>query len=91
MCQVKSLNEVATVQYSKLPLGNNSTVQLPIVEVFKNFSDVIPNDGYYPFYERQYRLLGATRFMELVQKARAGSDTPAKLFAWMLKHNELVR
>lgn len=80
-----------TVQYSKFTSVNNSTVQLPVIEVLKSLSDVIPDDGYYPFYQRHYKRLGSKRFMELVAKARAGSDTPAKLFCWMLKNDELVR
>lgn len=27
----------------------------------------------------------------MAQKARAGSDTPQRLFCWMLKNNELVQ
>jgi hypothetical protein len=79
-----------TLQYSTVNnITNNSTVQL--VSIVNNLSDVIPNDGYYPFYQRELDRLGYKRFIELVNKARAGSDTPAKLFCWMLKNDEVVR
>lgn len=67
----------------------NSTVTLH--EVLTNLSDIIPNDGYAPFYAKQLESLGYKRFMELAGKARAGSDTPQRLFCWMLKHSELVK
>lgn len=86
------LNRDSTVQqqYSNLTKLNNSTV-VPLNEILKNFSDVIPNDGYGPFYAKMVRELGVTRFTELANKARAGSDTPQRLFCWMLKNNEQVR
>lgn len=82
-----------TVQYSNssLPRVNNSNSTVEATTVIKNLSDIIPDDGYTGFYLNKFRQLGVTRFMELAQKARAGSDTPAKLFAWMLKNNELVK
>lgn len=92
-----SLNkQYSTVQYSKIIKQNNSTVLYTydsdkLIETFKNLSDLIPNDGYYPFYSSKARQLGMGRFMELAQKARAGSDTPARLFCWMLKNHELVQ
>lgn len=83
-----------TVQYSNSNLtklnNSNSTVEEPS-KLIKNLSDLIPDDGYTGFYLNKYRQLGRERFMELAQKARAGSETPAKLFAWMLKNNEIVR
>lgn len=89
---MKSIKE--TVQYSNSNLtklnNSNSTVEEPS-KLIKNLSDLIPDDGYTGFYLNKYRQLGRERFMELAQKARAGSDTPAKLFAWMLKNNEIVR
>lgn len=94
-CQVQ-IPESTRQQYSKTIKQNNSTVKYcydsdKIIESFKNMPDIIPNDGYYPFYSAQVRTLGMNRFMELAQKARAGSDTPARLFAWMLKNNEMVK
>lgn len=81
-----------TLQYSNSNLNNinnsNSTVASNVI---RNLSDVIPDDGYYPFYLSKIRQLGEKRFVELANKARAGSDTPAKLFCWMLKNNELVK
>lgn len=84
--------ESLTVQYSNS--NNNLTNSNSTVDpttVLRSLTDVIPDDGYYPFYIRQLNSLGYERFMELVGKARAGSDTPARLFCWMLKHPELVR
>lgn len=82
-----------TVQYSNSNLSkiNNSNSTVEASKLIKNLSDIIPNDGYTGFYLNKYRLLGRERFLELAQKARAGSDTPAKLFAWMLKNNDIVR
>ena len=97
-CQVQtntsSVSQIIkdTIQYSTVNNNlNNSTVQLPISEIFKNLTDLIPDDGYKPFYNRKYQQLGYERFMELAQKARAGSDTPQRLFCWMLKNHELVK
>lgn len=59
--------------------------------IISNLTDIIPDDGYTGFYVNRLKDIGLDRFMELAKKARAGSDTPAKLFAWMLKNNELVR
>ncbi len=81
-----------TVQYSNSKFtkvnNSNSTVATTII---KNLSDVIPDDGYTGFYLNKIKELGQERFVELANKARAGSDTPAKLFCWMLKHNEMVK
>lgn len=62
-----------------------------ILELLNSLDDVIPSDGYGGFYVNQFRRLGYNRFIELVNKARAGSDTPAKLFCWMLKNDKAVR
>jgi hypothetical protein len=83
-------------QYSKVIKQTNNTVPYSsdsetILEIFQQLGDVIPNDGYYPFYSRYIRQLGTRRFMELANKARAGSDSPARLFCWMLKNNGIVR
>lgn len=73
----------------------NCTVQYSvegIVTIFNSLRDVIPqDDGYLPFYVKRFNDLGYERFMTLVSKARAGSDTPQKLFSWMLKNNGIVR
>lgn len=88
--QVQSFKD--TVQYSNSKFtkvnNSNSTVSTTII---KNLSDVIPDDGYTGFYLNKIKELGQERFVELANKARAGSDTPAKLFAWMLKNNDIVR
>lgn len=62
-----------------------------IARIFSNFSDIIPDDGYTGFYVNQLKRLGIERFTELVNKARATSDTPARLLCWMLKNEELVK
>lgn len=77
-----------TVQYSSLKHLNNSTVK-PL-DILSNLSDVV-HEGYEPFYVKRLEVLGYSRFMELVAKARAGSDTPQKLLSWMLKNHELVK
>jgi hypothetical protein len=89
----ESLNQVLkNKQYSNSNLNNlnnsNSTVEPTTVLV--NLPDLI-HEGYEPYYIKQLNRLGYARFMELAQKARAGSDTPQKLFSWMLKHNEIVQ
>lgn len=81
-------NQKDTVQYSNLNNLNNSTVK-PL-DILSNLTDVI-HEGYEPFYIKQFEALGYKRFMELVAKARAGSNTPQKLFSWMLKNHEQVR
>jgi len=89
---VQSLREVAnSYSNSNLPKVNNSNSTVEATTIIKTLSDIIPNDGYTGFYLNKLRQLGVTRFMVLAQKARAGSDTPAKLFAWMLKNNEIVK
>lgn len=81
-----------TVQYSNSNLNNltnhsNSTVTTK--DVLSSITDLV-HEGYEPFYAKQLRRLGTPRFMELANKARAGSETPQKLFSWMLKNNEIV-
>lgn len=61
-----------------------------ITRIFANLHDLIPDDGYTGFYINKLKTLGLDRFMELAQKARAGSDTPQRLFCWMLKNHENV-
>jgi len=78
-------------QYSNSNLNlNNSNSTVDPKTVLLNLPDLI-HDGYEPFYIQRLNNLGYKRFMELAQKARAGSDTPQKLFSWMLKNNELVK
>lgn len=80
-----------TVQYSNSSLNNlnnsNSTVDTKVI--LSNISDLV-HEGYEPFYAKHLRKLGPVRFMELANKARAASDTPQRLFSWMLKNNEIV-
>lgn len=71
-------------QYSTVNKQQTTTVQ------YSSLTDVI-NDTYLPWYDKQRRVLGDRRFIELANKARAGSDTPKILFRWMLQHSELVR
>ncbi len=79
---VKQIIKDTTVQYSNKT--NLITVQ------YSNLSDVI-NEAYIPWYDKHRRALGDKRFMELVAKARAGSDTPKVLLRWFLNNPELVR
>ena len=70
---------------------STSTVNKNLITVqYSNLTDVI-NEDYLPWYDKQRKAIGDKRFMELVAKARAGSDTPKILFRWMLNHQELVR
>lgn len=90
-----SVNEVlSSARYSTVTVNknlNNSNSTVEPTTVLHNLSDIIPDDGYYPFYLKRLNELGYQRFMELANKARAGSETPAKLFCWMLKHNKIVQ
>lgn len=70
---------------------NNSHSTVSTKEVLSNISDLIPNLDYAPWYAKQLRKLGAKRFMELANKARAGSDTPHVLFKWMIENNSIVK
>lgn len=82
-----------TVQYSSpqsLKDNSNSTV-LSTVQVLSSVTDLIINDDYNPWYAKYVRQLGCSRFMELANKARAGSDTPGVLFKWMLENNQIVK
>lgn len=94
--QVQSLNETVNTVYSDLKNYNYSKQykqysHSKTLRIFTSLSDLIPDDGYLGFYVNKLKDLGEDRFMEIAQKARAGSDTPAKLFAWMLKNHEIVR
>lgn len=93
---MENVNQTVNTVYSKINKVNNniqykqyssSRIQL----IFKSLSDLIPDDGYGGFYVNKFKEVGYERFMELAQKARAGSDTPARLFCWMLKNNSIVR
>lgn len=79
---VKETLNNTTVQYSNKQ--NTITVQ------YSNLSDII-NEAYIPWYDRKRKQLGDKRFMELANKARAGSDTPKILFRWFLNNPELVK
>lgn len=90
MESIKSTLNNKQYSNSKLNNFNNSNSTVSVTEVFRNLSDLIPEDDYKPFYVSRYKKLGYKRFMELANKARAGK-TPARLFFWMLKNNEVVR
>lgn len=79
-------------QYSNSNINNlnNSNSTVNPTTVLSNITDLV-HEGYEPFYIKQLNLLGYERFMELANKARAGSDTPQRLFCWMLKNNMLVK
>lgn len=88
--------EIKTIiqsQYSNSKLNNinysNSTVNAE--DVLKNIADLIPNPDYMPWFAKQLKQLGTTRFMELANKARSGSETPSILFRWMCENNEIIR
>lgn len=89
----KSVENKYKTVYSELNKYKNSKQYSTkeIHRIFSNLSDVIPDDGYLGFYVNRMKQMGLERFIELANKARAGSDTPAKLFCWMLKNDELVR
>jgi hypothetical protein len=77
--------EHLTVQYSTVNKQvNYSTVQ------YSNLTDVL-NEDYLPWYDKRRKALGDKRFMELVNRARQGSDTPKILFRWMLNNPDLVK
>lgn len=79
-----------TVLYSNSSLHlNNSNSTVTPKEVLSSITDLV-HEGYEPFYVTKLKELGTARFMELANKARAGSDNPQKLFSWMLKNNEIV-
>lgn len=94
---MESLQSTLRQQYSNSNLtklnNSNSTVNSTVSckEVFSNLTDVIPDDDYMPFYVSQFKRLGAKRFVELANKARASGKNPMRLFTWMLKNNELVK
>lgn len=82
------------IKNSKKVSKNNSDSKYPnltVTEVFKNLTDVIPDDDYMPYYVSRFKELGYARFMELANKARKGGKDPQRLFFWMLKNNELVK
>lgn len=96
MSEAVSFDQVAQDKYSNRNSNpkeldystSNSTVLTQ--DILKNLADLI-NPDYIPWFAKQLRILGYTRFMELANKARAGSDTPKDLFRWMLRNNEIVR
>lgn len=94
MQSVGEISKTTTVQYSKEAKENYSTVQYSkdeAIEMFRSMNDVIPDDGYYPFYSNKLKELGSKKFVWLANRARKTSDTPARLFCWMLKNSEKVR
>jgi len=89
---VKPISNITpTVQYSDSSLDlNHSNSTVDTSQVLSNISDLL-HEGYEPFYARRLKELGYKRFMELAGKARAKSDSPQRLFSWMLKNNEIVK
>ena len=83
----------AELQYSTVNNKlNYSTVATVAPEVvLSNIVDLIKNPDYKPYYSAQLKKLGAARFMELTNKARAGSETPHVLFKWFLNNPEQVK
>ena len=84
-----------TVQYSNSssnePLGYSNSTVPSTEDVLSSLTDLIINADYNPWYAKQLRKLGYNRFMELANKARAGSESPQTLFKWMLKNNKIVK
>lgn len=81
--------EITKKQYSTVNNNlNYSTVEA--TTVLDSLPDLV-HRGYEPFYAKKLEVMGYSRFMELAQKARAASDTPQRLFSWMLKHPELIK
>lgn len=81
------------MDFTNHPLNKQqySTVNNNLITVqYSNLTDLI-NEEYLPWYDKRRKQLGDKRFMELANKARAGSDTPKVLFRWMLNNQELVR
>lgn len=76
---------------SKLNILTNSNSTVTTKEVLSNIADLIPNPDFNPWYAKHLRLLGVARFMELANKARAGSETPQVIFKWMLNNHRIVR
>jgi len=73
-------------KYSNSTVNNKNIITVQ----YSNLTDVL-NEEYLPWYDKRRRELGDKRFIELANKARAGSDTPKILFRWMLVHPELVK
>lgn len=86
------LNKHSTVNSnSNLNTFNNSNSTVSTKEVLSSISDLIPNPDFTPWYAKHLRKLGNDRFMELANKARAGSNTPHVLFKWMIENNTIVK
>lgn len=86
----RSLNtntEYSYSNYSTVP----SNKKLKTKDILGSVSDLIKDPDYNPWYVSQIKKLGSTRFIELANKARAGSETPAILFKWMLENNTIVK
>lgn len=75
---------------NKFNLTVNSYTAKDILPILSNYEDLIPDD-HRGWYVKRLKEIGRDRFIELANKARAGSDTPERLFNWMLKNNEAVR
>ena len=73
-------------QYSTVNQTSDSTVQYSISEVLRNLADVIPNDGYAPFYAKMLRELGQKRFFELANLATPYASDRTKLSTPVLRH-----
>lgn len=85
-----SNNSNSSLNITNYSNSNNSTVTVSAKIVLANVSDLIKDPKYNPWYVKQLRLLGNARFMELANKARAGSETPERLFKWMIENNGIV-
>ncbi len=76
---------------SSLNKFKNSHSTVTTKEVLSSITDLIADPDYAPWFAKQLKRLGSTRFMELANKARAGSETPQVMFKWMLNNNEIVK
>lgn len=78
------------LQYSNKPRANYSTVTVTIKVALAQTGDLIANPSYKPWFAKKAKELGTRKYLELAQKARAGSETPNVLFKWMLLNPEIV-
>ena len=84
------INNKYSNSYSSLTKVKYSNSTVSTQEVLLNVKDVL-HEGYEPFYAKKLNEIGYKRFMELVVKARAGSNNPQRLFSWMLKNHLIVK
>lgn len=80
---------------SNLTKLNNSTVAIntdkELEKILRHsFSDIIPDDGYYPFYVRQIKDNGLEHFTNLINQVRLQGGSIG-LLNWFLKNPDKVQ